>query len=271
MPKQLTVHNATVTTASVEVKTLTISGKQVTLAVFRQLREEQIIGDDGRLFGEPWGFVNYHPDKCEGDTHLHVVWQRGDDLLRSRVDHKAGFESKGTSDHTFWPPEAQWHLASLVREWILGRLDECPVTADEYSSRGGTAPIRSWPVGKPYGFPVLAAVSDSLGRAIRAKENVDAVAYMLEEARHSTEAAPLYGTMSRAERVLDLERRTVTADGELRSRLEALDAELAQYGMDHGQLAAEMNSVIRAEHERRERHRTARRTLAELPQLFIAV
>lgn len=43
MPKQLTVHNATITTAAVEVKTLTISGKQVTLAVFRQLREEQLI------------------------------------------------------------------------------------------------------------------------------------------------------------------------------------------------------------------------------------
>jgi hypothetical protein len=271
VPKQLTVHNATITTASVEVKTLTISGKQVTLAVFRQLREEQLIGEDGRLLGEPWGFVNYHPDKCEATDHLHVVWQRGDDLLRSRIDYKAGFESKGDPGHAFWPPEAEWHLASLVREWACGRLDECPVEGEEYTSRAGAKPVRSWPVSKPYGFPVLAEVSVSLGRVISARQSVEAVADMLGEARLRDDDNPLYGTMPRAERIADLERRGVAAEGELRSRLEGLDAELAQYGMDHGQLAAEMNSVIRSEHERRERHRLARKTLAELPQLFIAV
>lgn len=86
MSKQLTVHNATITTASVEVKTLTISGKQVTLAVFKQLREEPVIGARANLIGEPWGYVNYHPNKCEGNDHLHVVWQRDSDLLRARVE-----------------------------------------------------------------------------------------------------------------------------------------------------------------------------------------
>lgn len=86
MAKQLTVHNATITTAAVEVKTLTLSGKQVTLAVFKQLREETLIGEDGNFLGEPWGFVNWHPNKCEGDKeHLHVVWQKGSDLLRAQV------------------------------------------------------------------------------------------------------------------------------------------------------------------------------------------
>jgi hypothetical protein len=41
--KPLTVHNAEIRTAAVEVNTLTISGKQVTLAVFRQLQEEPIV------------------------------------------------------------------------------------------------------------------------------------------------------------------------------------------------------------------------------------
>lgn len=87
MTKQLTTQNATITTAAVEVKTLTISGKQVTLAVFRQLREEALLDGGGAFTGEPWGYVNYHPDKCDGDPqHLHVVWQRGSDLLRSRVN-----------------------------------------------------------------------------------------------------------------------------------------------------------------------------------------
>lgn len=39
--KKLTVENAQIKTASVEVKTLTISGKQVTLVVFRQTPHEE--------------------------------------------------------------------------------------------------------------------------------------------------------------------------------------------------------------------------------------
>lgn len=84
---QLTVHNAEIKTATVEIKTLTVSGKQVTLAVFRQLREAPLIAEDGTLNGTPWGIVNYHPDKCADlpIRHMHVVWQRGSELLRSSV------------------------------------------------------------------------------------------------------------------------------------------------------------------------------------------
>lgn len=87
MSKALTVHNAEIKTAAVEIRTLTISGKQVTLAVFRQLREEPLIAEDGTLNGVPWGIVNYHPDKCANDgEHIHVVWQLGVDLMRCRVN-----------------------------------------------------------------------------------------------------------------------------------------------------------------------------------------
>lgn len=88
MSAPLTVHNAQITTAAVEVKTLTITGKQVTLAVFRQLHEQPLLPEDGdgTFVGIPWGTVNYHPDKCSGDrSHLHVVWQEGDQLRRSKV------------------------------------------------------------------------------------------------------------------------------------------------------------------------------------------
>jgi hypothetical protein len=86
MTAPLTVHNANVTTAAVEVKTLTISGKQVTLAVFRQLITAPLIKDDGALNGIPWGVVNYHPDKCVGLLpHKHIVWQRGETLRRDRI------------------------------------------------------------------------------------------------------------------------------------------------------------------------------------------
>jgi hypothetical protein len=92
MPDPLTVHNAEIKTAAVEVKTLTISGKQVTQSVFRQLLEEPMTLADGRLAGTPWGRINYHPGKC-GDgqadalpAHRHVVWQKDTELRRARVD-----------------------------------------------------------------------------------------------------------------------------------------------------------------------------------------
>lgn len=84
---KLTAENATIKTASVEVKALTISGRQVTLAVFRQLPLKSLIQPVGLdLNGLPWGHVNYHADKCaETSEHLHVVWQQDERLLRACV------------------------------------------------------------------------------------------------------------------------------------------------------------------------------------------
>lgn len=91
--KKLNAENAIIKTAAVEVKTLTISGKQVTLAVFRQLQESPLIVFNRNLSpvmlpGFPWGKVNYHPDKCDSprEPHMHIVWQSGDTLYRSRID-----------------------------------------------------------------------------------------------------------------------------------------------------------------------------------------
>jgi hypothetical protein len=84
--EQLTTQNATITTATIQVQALTIGRKQVTQSVFRQLSEEPLIADNGTLNGEPWGLVNYHPDKCgDFEEHVHVVWQRGTQLLRSAI------------------------------------------------------------------------------------------------------------------------------------------------------------------------------------------
>ncbi|MEU5958743.1 hypothetical protein [Streptomyces sp. NPDC047525] len=119
--KQLTAQNATITTASVEVKTLTIKGKQVTLAVFRQLKEEPLIAEDGTLLGGPWGIVNYHPDKCaDAPEHLHVVWQKGDELRRSAVQM----------------PHAGYHSHPLADMYVAARIIEgtahAPWGAPEY-------------------------------------------------------------------------------------------------------------------------------------------
>ncbi|MBB2744659.1 UNVERIFIED_ORG: hypothetical protein FHR35_004508 [Microbispora rosea subsp. rosea] len=76
-----------------EIKAMTVNGKQVTLAVFRQLYDEPLYDFyTWQAVGTPWCRVNYHPDRCDRDSivHEHVVWQKGDELRRARVDRPSG-------------------------------------------------------------------------------------------------------------------------------------------------------------------------------------
>jgi hypothetical protein len=90
--RRISTHEATVKTAAVEIKALTISGKQVTLAVFRQLIKEDLIDEkSGDLMGVPWGTINYFWGECAEGSHLHVVWQKGMELRRSCLtSHPSG-------------------------------------------------------------------------------------------------------------------------------------------------------------------------------------
>lgn len=84
--RQITAQEATIKTASIEVKVLTLNGKQMTLSVFRQLKDERLVNDETvELVGQPWGWVNYHPDCHTEREHLHVVWQQGQWLRRALV------------------------------------------------------------------------------------------------------------------------------------------------------------------------------------------
>lgn len=108
----INVHEAQIHTATVEIKTLTVSGRQVTQALFRQLLEEPLYEPTAMTaWGTPWGTVNYHPDKCgdQSADHLHVVWQKGAELRRSMIRRP------------FWCPVAKegsaWLDAALARGW----------------------------------------------------------------------------------------------------------------------------------------------------------
>ena len=91
MTMTIAVEQAQILTATVEIRTMTVNGKQVTLSLFRQLKDQDLIQgtDTGfALQGHPWGVVNYHPDAAcakGGGRHLHVVWQSGDELRRAWV------------------------------------------------------------------------------------------------------------------------------------------------------------------------------------------
>jgi len=85
----LDVREASIKTASVQIKALTVSGKQVTQSVFRQLLLADLIDyKTGELNGTPWGRVNYYWGTCKDTDHLHVVWQLGEELRRACVKKK---------------------------------------------------------------------------------------------------------------------------------------------------------------------------------------
>jgi len=115
MPKIINIHDARIRTVSVGIRALTISDKQVTLAVFRQLFDESLINADGSLAGLPWGIVNYHPDNCKNDDHRHVVWQKGDELRRAIVYTAPHFPP-------FECPEADLYVSGWVRDVAMGRV-----------------------------------------------------------------------------------------------------------------------------------------------------
>jgi hypothetical protein len=93
------VRRAAIRTATVEIQALKIDGKQMTLAVFRQLPERKIQGRS-----TIWGWGNYHRHDCglfdqegfEHDAdgvlrsigpmkHIHMVWSDGERLYRHTV------------------------------------------------------------------------------------------------------------------------------------------------------------------------------------------
>ncbi len=103
--KNIKVSEAGIETVSVAVHVVRISGKQMTLAVFKQLAVEDLFDPrTGELRGIPWGWVNYHaacnvPNNVRtlslewaagkvhgyGFNHLHVVWQKGEELRHAIV------------------------------------------------------------------------------------------------------------------------------------------------------------------------------------------
>lgn len=274
MAKQLTTQNATITTAAVELKTLTVSGKQVTLAVFRQLREEPLIADDGTLNGVPWGTVNYHPDKCGDEaSHWHVVWQRGSELRRSHVDKTAPFDPDDFRRMT--PSAARSEaadrlLTARVREWAAGRIDQAPLPKrTQFPVTYGA----QRQLDTAHGFPFWVVASAAAVDAADKKQAAENWLTRLTEARKDM-AKPLtqYTKTEWRQDALDRARRAVDeANSEQAAAIAVLDAEIATWGMSYQELTNAYAAAVKAEADRRRRHRDTRGALAELPQLFIAV
>lgn len=252
--KKLTVHNASVTTMSVEVKTLTIGARQVTQGIFRQLIEEPLIAKEGVLNGTPWGHVTWHPDKCDGDReHWHIVWQKGDELRRAKVTEVPGFDANlraGGRQKRFWCAEADLALAAALREWLNGRREKSPLVP-----KSGYSTVFEDTYSSPteHGFSVYAIPSDLALAAAKAK---------LAAAEGESLRVPVWGSGP-----MDTKARLTEASTALAEAMSQLDAEVGQGTYD--EIAEALSAATRAEAERRQRHREIHAALAQLPQLFI--
>lgn len=252
----LTVHNAEIKTAAVEIRTLTISGKQVTLAVFRQLREEPLLAEDGTLNGVPWGTVNYHPAAKQCDDlaeHWHVVWQKGSDLLRSTVTKVVRWNSQ-----RFWPDSGSAFFAAHVRDVLSGagsRFWGGEVPGLDTSSRRHADLITP-----ERGVSVCIDADESVWTVIKQHRDIsqyvdpdgaDRVWWSSENGRSGT---------------------VISRSAALRASEYLLDTALADlHSVPIADVHREFVREIDSELERRRRHDDARLAIADLPQLFIAV
>jgi hypothetical protein len=245
----LTVQNAAITTARVEIKTLTVSGKQVTLAVFRQLQDQQLIHDNGTLAGQPWGVVNYHPDKCaNAPAHWHVVWQEDDQLRRSSVPMEPTFDD-------FWPEEGHCFINSWLHDLVTTGTstyfpDDPPVSKLASKDRLRIRTI--------HGFPAHVALSQEGMAAANAYLEAQRFETL---ARNSSPHAPAGWMTSQLD----------GAKEQLAAALPALAAEVQGFGGTTDELYRDYEAAIDQEQARRTRHHEVRNLITQLPQLFIAV
>lgn len=159
MTKLVNVEDAQILTATITVKALTIGKRQVTLAVFRQLQDEDILIDgsewpdgdflasqftlDGEqeadsnkvyLKGIAWGRVNYHCDpKCaQASPHFHIIWQKGDELRRCIV-------WKGIQHRWFNPETEEWERFHRAWEYdsVMDELRKTGMTKREAQESSG--------------------------------------------------------------------------------------------------------------------------------------
>jgi hypothetical protein len=141
---------ATIRTCVVEIKSLTVSGKQVTQALFRQLHEEDLIDwETVALRGIPWGRVNYHTGCADCRSHDHLVWQIGSELRRCILweDNETRVDAGLSRLADGWIYGAALHGAKETEPLIDGKpASECkPSYGALLPVRVGRLSIGAWP------------------------------------------------------------------------------------------------------------------------------
>ncbi|WP_329431092.1 hypothetical protein OG339_48880 (plasmid) [Streptosporangium sp. NBC_01495] len=235
-----------ITAMTVNVRVMKIGSRQISLSLFKQLCEEALISHDGALNGTAWGFINYHPDKCESSPtlHRHLVWvSANDELLRYRLNVQPAFDMPDRRDEPFACQQADRLLTFQTYEWISDRLAEVPLNT-EPASLGHF--YRSDVVFTHEHLRVRATASDNALRVAQAKHDTERPSW------------PIPGTVE-----------MVRPD--LSQAIDALKAEIDSWDLSYEQANDDYHAAVAAEHQRRQRHRELHRSLGALPQLFIGL
>jgi hypothetical protein len=189
--RAITVQDASVKTMTVEIKSMVVSGKQMTLAVFRQLPLRELIvakedADDPdqmlpALDGVPWGLVNYYWKDLDPNA-LHIVWERDGILYRSLTTRKA------TETETFvnYQDAVAWRYGDyILRQIEAGELSKESVSQACYLDQhwwmqrvwfsGGwmevnIAPDSDW---SPHWYELQTNTASYLAKRIRPLETLD--------------------------------------------------------------------------------------------------
>lgn len=94
MNKEVKIERVELTTASIEIKTLAIDGKQLTLSVFRQIPKAFLLQEDLSFSGTPLGWVNYFFGEYKNFRGLHILWTYEKLLLRSLISEYCPYHGK---------------------------------------------------------------------------------------------------------------------------------------------------------------------------------
>jgi hypothetical protein len=240
--------------ATVTINTLTINGKQVTLDVFRQLKEAVLINHDGSLAGSPWGLVHYHQKRCDRlEKHAHVVWQLDDQLRQDTIQPpRWGLYRSGTCDALIFASGTTERLPDITMR--SGPPPEDPVRHRQsrrswswFSPKSHQDPLQP-PAEEPEQPARFRWTEPEFGRSRARSEGIRDVIF------------PLDG---------------IECSGRLRGVMDLWDAgpELAaeHSAANRDALLAQLQDEVAAEKERRAKHQARWAEILDLPQLFIAV
>jgi hypothetical protein len=250
--------------ATVTINTLTINDKQVTLDLFRQLKEAVLINHDGSFAGSPWGFVNYHQKRCDKlEKHAHVVWQLDDQLRQDTIQ----------------PPR-----------WEPYRSDTCDALVFAYGTLE-RLPNSTWPSGPPPEDPVRPRQSRPSWPRLAARailmlfqpppDPLQPPPEEPEEREEPEEPARFDWNVPNFGRIHDREGVDwliflldgIECSGYVNNRFGRIGGpELAaeHSAANRATLHAQLKDEVAAEKERRAKHEARWAEILDLPQLFIA-
>lgn len=263
MPK-LTVENVEIKTAAVEIRVITLSNRGITQALFKQFPERPLVAENGTLNGVPWGWVNYHPEKCDDKPHLHAVWQRGSDVFRSRVDLGLTYPRWiDTASATAW-------VDAKVREDAISTLTGWQPTAEEFTRTYSGISVRM-PMSKEAQKVTLWRDSLARARQVVDEHGPDHIVRRYGPGRLAGIALSGLAAAREAAARVGGAMRDVTAGQALADSEEEFEKALSALPVvPLVDAEARLAGEVRAEVDRRRRHREVRQALTELPQLYIA-